>query len=323
MPSFDAVLVPALIALLGLFPLAALPARWMAARAWSALAALIVASAYVVGHALVFPGWWTFPPNDALHWTLYLAAGAGVLAAFAEFLPTLAGLFLRLLACLAVPALVLSRSLRDQYAAPAAGILIADVGWLAFAALAAHAFVQRRLGHVGTFNLGLTAACAAVACGLTGSAKLAQLAGSLAIALGALWIAVVLVARRGDAGRRLARAVAPAAALPAAVTLTSLLLCATFYGDTPVPCVLHIAAGPLIGALAAAAPLGPAPHKQRARRTVLCAGLALLPLAAAIALAVASFNSSDEDVAQAPGLRIVARAAAHAMLRPGPPAPPP
>lgn len=295
MISFVTVVGPVVVGMALLLPVAALPARWLVTRACAAFVTVAVAAAYVVGHALIFPGWMSFPPADAVHWVLYAAAAAGLLAACAELLPAPARLMLRLACCAALPVLVPLRTLREEYSILDALLLIADVAALTAAAIAVCAGVQRRLGSVAMFNLGWTAASSAVVFGLTGSIKLAQLAGALGLAVGGVWLLNVLLGLRGTPGAQLRRTASAAAALPITVTLAALLLAAWFYGDTPGRTVAHLAAAPLFGGLALGAPLGGAgPAALRRRRLALCIGLTLLPLAAAIADGVARFNSTDE-----------------------------
>jgi len=236
----------------------------------SAGAALAVGGAYVAGH-LLQRGWRGFPPSEASDWP-WPCAVAGALfgaATLGRRASSSARFVLRLIAAGAAAFVVLAAWRRGAEPATArlTLVVVAAAGALAWSVLeaprtGASAFLPALLA--------LTAAGAATAIGLSGSVKLALLAGALASVLSAAAIA---------AGLRLAPPSLEGAVAPSVLTLLSLVVAATFYSDLPRTSALLLAAAPCATWLPRLA-LG-----ERARRRVVLV-LLLLPAAALLLLAI-------------------------------------
>jgi len=200
-------------------------------------AALAVGAGCVASH-LLKRGWRGFPPSEATDWAWVAAAAGGVIGLCSPWLARVRTVrfVLRVLATGAAAWIVLrawregdgSRSLR--FAADAAA-LAAAVVW---------ATAERREPAPGWFTplvLALTAAGAAMAIGVSNSAKLAMLAGGVCGVLSAAATAGAL---------RLAPPTLEGAAGPCVMALTVLVLAARFFADLPTSSAWLLAAAPCV-----------------------------------------------------------------------------
>ncbi len=223
-------------------------------------------------------------PIDAAEWLPYIALVAlavGLLFARRESRPAWRAAE-RLLAALAVVSIVMWWKF-DRAWTPIVG-----GGWLALAALvtAAHwravesCFTSARVG-TGLFVVGAATAAAAVCLGMTGSALLAQLAGSAALALGVGFILL--------AWRRAGAPGAPAAAVLSLLTAGLLLLGMT-QARLPWASAALLAFAPMVTALAIAL-------TERSRgvalRVALPLALGVLCILGAIGTSAAAFEPSS------------------------------
>jgi len=253
------VLLPAVLA--GVLLLALRRAAW----ATGAGSALAVGGGYAAAH-LLQRGWRGFPPAEASDWP-WVAAVAGALLGASGLTRRGAAplrLALRLLASGGLAWCVLAAWRRgvDASTARAAVALLGAGTALAWSVLELR---QPEPGWFAPALLALTAAGAAAAIGLSGSAKLALLTGGLCGVLAAACVAAAL---------RLGPASSAGAAPPAALVLAALLLVAAHYSELPLRAAGLVGAAPVVALLPRAA-LG-----TRGRRAWL--DLVLLALAAAL-----------------------------------------
>jgi len=267
------VLLPAVAAALALL------AMRRAAWAPGAGAALVLGLGYAAAH-LAQRGWRGFPPAESSDWPWVAALGGALLGAsgLTRAGPAPLRLALRLLASGALAWLVLGAWRRgvDPGSARSAVALMGAGAALVWSVL------ELRQPGPGWFTaalLALVAGGAAAAIGLSGSAKLALLAGAACALLSAAALAAAL---------RLGPALLPGAAAPVTLVLAALLLAAAHYSDLPPRALSLLAAAPVLGLLPRAA-LGEA-RCRRGHDVV-----SLLLVAGAVALAVqAAVDASPE-----------------------------
>jgi hypothetical protein len=260
--------LPAVLAGLGLLALR------RAAWGPGAGAALAAGGGYVVAH-LAQRGWRGFPPAESSDWP-WVAALAGLLLGASGATrrgPRPLRLVLRYAAAAAVAWFVLAAWRRgvDARVAQAFVALAAAGSALVWTVLELR---QPGPGWFMPATLALTAAGAAAAIGLSGSARLALMAGGLCGVLAAGATAVVL--RCGPSSLE-------GAAAPATLVLAALLLAAAHYSDLPRSSMALIAAAPPV-ALLPRSLLGPGAGRGRLELLLLAGPLALL--ASAVKLAV-------------------------------------
>jgi hypothetical protein len=240
-------------------------------------AALAVGGGYVLAH-LLQRGWRGFPPAEATDWPWPCAAAGALLGATALTRRGAAPLrvALRLLAGGATAWLVLAAWRRGVEADEARF----TVGLLAAGAALAWSVLELRAARPGWFLpalLALTAAGAATAIGLSGSAKLALLAGGLC---------AVLTAAAVGAALRLAPPSLEGLVPPCVLALLALGLAAHFYSELPARSAQLLAAAPCTSWLLAVA------LRERGRGP-LASALLLLPAAALLALAAALAHAAS------------------------------
>lgn len=265
---FEGVLVPALVAA------AVWSLGWALRGDASRTASLSVAAAYPAGHAAIV-GWPAFPPVEATQWLVYLALGAGALAALGGRNP-LAGWWpwaSRLALAVAVPVLLLRPLVTHRWNALQSATWIGGSALVIVALTKALEALGRRSG-AGPAPLAL-AVCAAAGSAVllvSGSALVAQLASVLAGTVGALTLAAWIRPQRAVSG----------ALFPAVAVYAGLLLAGLHYVEVPATSASLLAAAPLSVWLTRVRPLrGLTAWKLRAAAVVL----ALLPGIAAFVVA--------------------------------------
>jgi hypothetical protein len=199
-------------------------------------AAVAAAAGYVAAHVLQ-RGWRGFPPTEATDWAWVAAAAGGLIGLFHEGLAEQrTRRVLRIAAVVVLAGLVL-RVWREGDGLRAARFAAFGA---AIAAAAVWGVAERREPAPGWFvplALALTAAAAATAIGLSGSAKLAMLAGGVCGVLSAAATACAL---------RLAPPTVEGVAGPAVLALLSLVLSAQAYSSLPASSAWLIAAAPIV-----------------------------------------------------------------------------
>jgi hypothetical protein len=244
-------------------------------------AALAVGGGYVLAH-LLQRGGRGLPPREATDWA-WVAATVGMLVGASGLTrrrTPLLPVALRLL----LSGVLLWQLLGPWRARAEPDELRAVIAVGAAALALSWTVVEVGLEQPGWFApalLAVTAAGAASAIGLSGSFRVALLAGALC--------AVLCAAAVGSA-LRLGPPSLEGAAAPAVLTLGALLTCAAFYSDLPRAAACLIAGAPVAGLMGAAL------AGARARRPAVRAGLLLLVgalLGLAVKLAVDASPSWD------------------------------
>jgi hypothetical protein len=221
-------------------------------RSGAVAAALAVGAGAAAGH-VALRGWSGWPPREAMAWlpvVAVLGAVTGALGVTRRGPAPLRSLLRLGLAAAVVWLLlgkVLTRQTGDSGPLRAVALLAAGlaVGWSAFESLA-----TPRVRRGPLLLLVLLATGSAVVLGLSGSVVLAQLAGALTAAVGA-----VLVLPVRAPGADLLRGAAP----PAMLLLGSQLLLGFRLADVPADALLLLAAAP-VAALAVRAIAGRRAH---------------------------------------------------------------
>ncbi len=251
------------------------------------IGSLAVAAAFALGFLLMLGTPASFLPDSehtptGLDWVLWCSLPCALLAPFLAR-PGIPFQLLRMVLGAGLVRLVLSSQFESTWVGQA------GLNWLAGLTalfLVLWTLLERlasaRSGLHGPIVLWLFAAGFAILAGLTGSAKIGQLGGTLAAALGA---AVVI------AWRKPGFQLAGGAAAMVSLLLFSLGLNAYFYSYTPAIDILLIASAPLFALM----PVLLHKHWSVTKKTIASLALSSLPIGIAIGRAVVELlNEVDE-----------------------------
>ncbi len=234
------------------------------------LVPVALGAGYAAGHAAT--GWPSFPPADAVDWMAWLSIGGAAAGALGSFGSPWMGRVASAVVCAAAPVLVLRPLLSSGSEGLGAG-LVAGLSALFVAGFAGlETLAARAPGASLPLVLWIEAGGTSAALLVSGSLRLAQLAGALAAALVAA--AAVSVWRPTLSTARAGSLVIP--------VLGGLLLAGRFYSELPTASAALLALAPLAAWRAASGTVG----RPEPWRSLLVRGLiALLVVSAAAAVA--------------------------------------